>query len=396
MENNTQQAVSQEAKPIFTDIEKTNYIQSMSINMNFKLTEARQRNLLACESKSSINKMIFENLDKWKNEVTTLTEEQRKNPILVNSFSIDKTSIIQNIKTNIKNKEDNIRSYFESINARIAERQAYLVELYNIENRPDTDHTTQIDEINKGGFFEFDFDKTISKNDGYLYFITKPIILSYKNEAAKINIDGVNFGRFYCAVNLRGGRTKVLKYSKNIEYSGYIHPHVSSDGGVCWGNAANMVTDAYKSFNLVNILKALQVVLTTYNEASPYASIEKFDIRLNPHRYPVTYSYYCIDTVYGDDYDKNRSVKLGDLAEVTYFELGDDSLGDDTSYLTLEEIKDYFGKEEEELLNEYYKFNVKFYKKMLAGSRIDTNVYLKLTNGNYVSIQDFRGGYYEN
>lgn len=108
-------------------------------------------------------------------------------------------------------------------------------------------------------------------------FVTRSdIIIRYTNAAAGIDIS-LNFGRYKVEFNVADFSLKVFGYERNINSAGYIHPHISgSSGGICWGTAANTATRLLASCQFAEPMTLLATILSNYNAASPYHSIERF------------------------------------------------------------------------------------------------------------------------
>lgn len=120
---------------------------------------------------------------------------------------------------------------------------------------------------------------------------------SLVNSAAGVDIN-VNFGRFKALVNVQESTVYVYPLERNLEVSGYIHPHISAGSTVCWGNAADMVSKALPKLHLACVMEALSVILTHYNEESPYCMIQKFYFQQNGTKptqseLTVTGMWYC-------------------------------------------------------------------------------------------------------
>lgn len=117
-----------------------------------------------------------------------------------------------------------------------------------------------------------------------IYFTTPMISLKYYNPQAKID-KNVPMGEYRVLWYVREGRIRVDGSDNTMEINDYIHPHVSSDGSVCWGNASQVYAESMRDMNPKNALEALRVILQNYNADSPYQGIEKWEeyIEANPH-----------------------------------------------------------------------------------------------------------------
>lgn len=88
-----------------------------------------------------------------------------------------------------------------------------------------------------------------------------------------INHAGYRFNMGRYRVKLAAGTIRVVQHSGGASANGYRHPHVSSDGSVCWGTGHAAYIDYLVSGNPVEALLALLQILRTYNSTSPYKKI---------------------------------------------------------------------------------------------------------------------------
>lgn len=140
--------------------------------------------------------------------------------------------------------------------------------------------TEQVQKILSDGWYRFDEQATLSTPD-FLVFSTPNISLHFFNKAAGISI-GVDMGSYSVHYRPRDARTKVYARENNLDYDGYIHPHVSSDHNVCWGNAKNVVDRALRDGDIYPLFEALRVILQNYNDGSPYVDIFDFAVLRDP------------------------------------------------------------------------------------------------------------------
>ncbi len=110
--------------------------------------------------------------------------------------------------------------------------------------------------------------------------VTAPITLTYANPKQAANIV-VPMGQYEIQVlaNSYGLYCRVWAYEDNPLASchdGYWHPHVGSDGAVCFGNGQEQAERLGGSGDLVGYLSLVKRVLTEYNDGNPYAGLERF------------------------------------------------------------------------------------------------------------------------
>lgn len=112
-----------------------------------------------------------------------------------------------------------------------------------------------------------------------LRFITEPITCGHVNRTRGWN-HYVNLGRFACDITLTNTSfsVRVKGFSNNIKtYNNYIHPHVASNGEVCWGTASDPLLKAYNQSDLSGMLGIIYSVLTQYNYDNPYVGLYRFE-----------------------------------------------------------------------------------------------------------------------
>lgn len=97
-------------------------------------------------------------------------------------------------------------------------------------------------------------------------------ILTHSRPEQGVSITA-NLGKMSATINF-GKEEVIVKGPRNRR--GYCHPHISSWGDVCWGNAQEMFKEAMVNYNIKNILHALYLLLHEYNEDSVYIGIHEF------------------------------------------------------------------------------------------------------------------------
>lgn len=140
------------------------------------------------------------------------------------------------------------------------------------------------------GWYKFEPELSHKRTAEYgtktMVFTTPPVNLQFYNKKAGIDMN-VPMGQYEVRIEPSTNSCTVHIHKDNIflgwdedeheepPEDTYIHPHVS-EGSVCWGNAGDTVVKAFHTVNLKPILEALRVILTTYNEESPYRPADEF------------------------------------------------------------------------------------------------------------------------
>ena len=109
-----------------------------------------------------------------------------------------------------------------------------------------------------------------------LYLNTKNnVSISCTNKAAGIDIR-VDCGQLAVKIDLGNLYMRVIPYKNNLDAQGFYHPHVNREGGICWGDAGNQVSDWMGQGRIGEMLKILYSLLFNYNERNPYIAIQHF------------------------------------------------------------------------------------------------------------------------
>ena len=111
--------------------------------------------------------------------------------------------------------------------------------------------------------------------------VTRPIALHH-------NGIGIDLGRFLVTINFKKlldlsvpveslqDAITVFPFYGNVIAEGNVHPHVSTGGRVCWGEALLEVEGLFKKGDIIGILSLVEAVLCQYNDDSPYTSLQDF------------------------------------------------------------------------------------------------------------------------
>lgn len=112
---------------------------------------------------------------------------------------------------------------------------------------------------------------------GVLTFeIKNDIILTERNQAAGIDLS-VNFGRFQILLSLNAKDVHVKPIRNNhLSGGGFHHPHLSSNGMVCFGEVHSEVIREIYASNIVRVVELTLAVLNHYHSGNPYVSLLEF------------------------------------------------------------------------------------------------------------------------
>jgi len=200
-----------------------------------------------------------------------------------NFSELQKENIIKSSENFYNKQKDNIQSDLNALKSTLSRKMQEVDEYMSqiVDKRKEYENMTdnvsgQMLERLKG----VDASKwNLCKIQGdYIYFTTKEeIVLTHIKKAAGINLR-MNFGKFKVSVNMKIMNLEIKEYKGNFtsDDEGYYHPHVDSCGDVCWGNLNNLRLEACENLDYGKLLEACYLLLTTYNDNSPYLSLAEF------------------------------------------------------------------------------------------------------------------------
>lgn len=148
----------------------------------------------------------------------------------------------------------------------------YWIKAQSLSEGKIPDMKKEIAKITKAGFWAFDG----FYNDRIIRFSTKNnVVLEHKNEKANTHFR-VDLGSYFAEYDFKTPIIKIICRKDNVFSGSHWHPHINTNGKVCWGNAEQTAVKACATFEIAKLLSIIQIILTTYNQHSPYASIEGF------------------------------------------------------------------------------------------------------------------------
>lgn len=222
----------------------------------------------------SINARLFDHAEKLRSELPP-SETSTELSIAVREALANLSRQI--IANRISDADIRIRSLLRNANDAYIRMESYVKDAaaeraaLSVITGRDNRIEEQVQEINNSSFWRY-----LRTEDHGIIFVTKnDIICSYKNPAAGIDIT-VNFGKYKAVYNMNTARISVFIYENNLRVESIYHPHVNSNGGVCWGNASEATTKAMANMDLSQLFGLLASVLVSYTPGIPYVSIENF------------------------------------------------------------------------------------------------------------------------
>lgn len=274
-----------------------NYFTNLCKARNIKTKKSDFTLIDKMSSIQEINKYFFETvLDKRVKESAALDSEDIF--FIDNTSSSSRQTLLDSLTKQINTARDNANYYTNEVLKHCNIIANKSLEYEGVISKAETPKTF-IDMINKileSPFFEFDEkksrDESLSYGQKIFSFITKECFLSYKNDTAGIDIKDVSLGRFRVNLNTVSGNIRILSYSLTTAISGHIHPHISNDSLLCWGNAKEVYSKALQDRDFAKLFPIIETILKNYNPASPYVALVRWDILKNPTKYKAEYKEY--------------------------------------------------------------------------------------------------------
>jgi len=222
--------------------------------------------------KTEINKRFFAKLEDIKNK-TPAAAFAIESRIMEQMDALTRSNLDREINTLKRERDNHISNATRNFTAGHRELEAAHavdVRIMALERREST-VPNQIAQIVQENFWEFH-----ALNGPNLDLVTKnDLILTHKNPAAGVDLR-VNFGKFKVSINLQNFSLKVLKHEGNLDLGNFYHPHVYTNGEVCWGTASGTVSQKLPKGELKDVLSLLASVLANYNDGNPYRHLAEF------------------------------------------------------------------------------------------------------------------------
>lgn len=226
-----------------------------------------------CKSDDEVNAIYFPYVQQVQAS-NKLTDEERKK--LREIHTVDNSREYKNMQELLDNSKRELSRLYGRVDSIVQDIHDRNRKLRDMVVHSEYDVSIEVDKILAGGFYSLARHKTYTCPNKLLWFTTRDITLTHKNHSAGIDLE-VPMGNYYVSVNMETYDVRVEPCNNNLEYSGYYHPHVNEGGRVCWGNAAEVMAQALADMKPSVALTALQIILTTYNDESPYASLRDFE-----------------------------------------------------------------------------------------------------------------------
>lgn len=258
--------------------------QLMSQTGRSRINDETRAKLLALTDKNAMNREFFAYVAATPVEAQVLTD------VAITSLDAIITPRTSPEYLNAeRQKADFIKQaqqYMRHVDERLEQAVRQEEKMMQIEQRTSIKISDKINEILKAGWYELDVDDLVSQGSSIqrVTFITPPITIAHYNAKAGIEMK-VPMGSYKVTWFPRQGQVRAVGHVGHITVEGYQHPHITSEGGICWGNAVDVHSNGMSNFDPKPSLEALQVILQNYNPASPYVRLDAWQVRREADKY---------------------------------------------------------------------------------------------------------------
>lgn len=224
--------------------------------------------------KRAINRILFDrfkskNVEEKSASNTTIAQEAQDaiNKIAENILNERKRRLSDDLASILNNVQERYNRYLRALTDANSKR----LELLALTSGAGPDISKEIEIICATDFWNFE-----SANNRYICFVTaQDVVNTFKKPSAGVDIS-VNLGKFRAKYCVEGGYIKVEPAGNNVWCREYTHPHISSEGGICWGNAGSTANSMLTSFKIADAYNLLASLLVTYSNENPYAELGSF------------------------------------------------------------------------------------------------------------------------
>jgi len=356
-------------------VAQVNYVHKMSQLLNVTLTTEEVMNLASLKDRKLINNKLLDKSKEPLKDVRLWDPTPDEKGALTKVLG--KNSDLDMYKRNIIKAEADLLRAEQIVNdalLAITENRLRVKMMSKFSEDTSLEVVNAVNSLLQKGWYKFvRYDSSVKE----LVLETPRIILKWIKAEIGVNAS-VDLGTFMVRIQYAEKRIRVVPCKYNINAEGYYHPHIGQSSEVCWGNAkdvyVNFISDP--STGTVAVLNAIQGLLCTYNDNSPYRTFGEFVIN-------------------SPTFNRNEA-KVEMKVFGTYFLREDEA----NNIETIESYHDFYDDGNDEYYDGY---KVKGYKKYFTELGVydpdepDELVYLKKTNGAYkmMDVSDTDSGLYE-
>lgn len=272
-----------------------NYVRTLASSANINISEWNILSIFGKEDginlntdKKSLNKLFFEKLEKVKQEA----KEAALKPEVIQSQALEVEKIkkafveaakrirsaeINTLKNNVYQHEDNMRRAQATLDQALKAYQDINNKINALEQVTDVDTKyvqalAGVERVIAAGLWV-----NPVYEDGFLYLNTKSNVMLHEiNKTAKLELH-VDLGQLAVRINVASNmHFDVIPYKNNLAVASYYHPHVRTEGQICWGEAQTAAMKHIANLDLEKALTLLHSLINSYNPGSPYMPLARF------------------------------------------------------------------------------------------------------------------------
>ena len=263
--------------PDHVPVAQVNYVHKMSQLLNVTLTTEEVMNLASLKDRKLINNKLLDKSKEPLKDVRLWDPTPDEKGALTKVLG--KNSDLDMYKRNIIKAEADLVRAEQTVNdalLAITENRLRVKMMSKFSEDTSLEVVNAVNKILQNGWYKFvRYDSSVKE----LVLETPRIILKWIKAEIGVNAS-VDLGTFIVRIQYTEKRIRVVPCKYNINADGYYHPHIGQSSEVCWGNAkdvyAKFVSDP--STGTVAALNAIQSLLCTYNDNSPYRAFGEFVI----------------------------------------------------------------------------------------------------------------------
>lgn len=314
------------------------YAETLLANMGVRVDFSPERSLAINQAtdRRQVNRIVYDMVEELKSSAVFAREalSQEAKAELDEFLHKKHTDEAARLRSHVDSRIARAREYNNSATSMLREAMSYQRQLDAILGPQAISLTDAVEEAMEDRWWTFDWEDTKRRNKGKnedgrcLVFTTPKVVINWRHpEGHEISVD---MGQYAAVWTPSRADLKVYKHKENcITDNGFYHPHIYTDGAVCWGNGFTMHSQAMTDMRPAASLKALKSILMTYNEESPYERIGKFAVIRTPEiasKFGTYFERYDEDAWVYDEVFEN--VKERDILEEDEVDCGEDDDGD--------------------------------------------------------------------
>ncbi len=241
--------------------------------------------ILVCDSKNWVNRKFFA----WYQARAAQTPQSfspYETQLFKEIVGVKNSAAYTNAKRDLDSNLYRCTDYMKNAQQYLTMAADNRAKIMELEKKDGVDLTEEILKITSSGWYTFSSELTKAYNEANptqkaLVFLTSKVVAKFYNKKAGIELD-VNLGTFEVMYKPTKNDLRVHQHEDNLIVDRIYHPHVDSSGSVCWGNAQQTYVQSMQNLEPSKAFLALQVILTNYNDESPFRDLFDFAVIRDP------------------------------------------------------------------------------------------------------------------